>query len=82
MRIVQRPRSHLVTLRLTPDEYARIKQATIDSGAVSLSDFTRRIVLKEIDASPGAILNRDLGTIVAGLRDIQETIARVLGDNR
>ena len=42
---MQNPRTRLVSLRMTDEEYDRLRQASEEDGARSVSDFARKILL-------------------------------------
>jgi hypothetical protein len=88
MAVLRRSRSHLVTFRLSEHEFEKVKQTCIETGARSLSEFTRAAVLEKMGAvdHPTALLSLDLSTIARELRelddamkDLSNKIERVLG---
>lgn len=88
MAVLRRSRSHLVTFRLSEHEFEKVKQTCIETGARSLSEFTRAAVLEKMGAvdHPTALLSLDLSTIARelrelddGMKDLSNKIERVLG---
>jgi hypothetical protein len=81
-------RSHLVTFRLSAEEFESLKATCTTEGARSLSDFARAAVLDRLRAhrSKKVTLGEDLATLSlhlseldGALRDILLRISRVLG---
>jgi len=76
MAVLRRSRSHLVTFRLSEQEFEKVKQTCIETGARSLSEFTRAAVLEKMGAvdHPTALLSLDLSTIARELRELDEAM--------
>ena len=84
-------RSHLVTFRLTAEEYENLKAACATERARSIAEFARTSVLQKVEAhkSQKVSLVEDLTTLTAHLGeldgvldDIRERISRVLGKKK
>jgi hypothetical protein len=81
-------RSHLVTFRLTAEEYENLKVACATERARSIAEFARSSVLQKVEAHQNhkvslvedlATLTAHLGELDGVLVDIRERISRVLG---
>lgn len=78
--VVLRPRSRLVTFRVSAEEYDALTKSCIDCGARSIADFARMAALQKVQTLhvPTGNLSGDLTTLSKGLRDLD----LVLGDLR
>lgn len=83
-------RSRLLTVRLSADEYERLKSLCAQEEARSLSDFAREAILQRVNANrtPQASLAGDLNALGARLEQVDDAIKslsgcieRVLGKN-
>jgi len=81
-------RSHLVTFRLSAEEYESLKAACATERARSIAEFARSSVLQKVEAHQNqkitlvedlTTLTVHLGELDGFLDDIRERISRVLG---
>ena len=81
-------RNHLVTFRLSSDEYESLKTTCTTGGARSISDFARSAVLYQLKAynlqrvtlaEDLTTLGVDLDDLDGALRELSRRIAKVLG---
>jgi hypothetical protein len=81
-------RNHLVTFRLSADEYEALKTTCATGGARSISDFSRSAVLYQLKtqslqrvtlADDLTTLGVNLGELDGALRELSRRISRVLG---
>jgi hypothetical protein len=77
---VLKPRSMLVTFRVSGEEHEELRQSCIKSGARSIADFVRAAALQKAEAFqfPGGNLGGDLITLSKGLRELDG----ILGETR
>ncbi len=77
---VLKPRSMLVTFRVSAEEHDRLAQSSWKSGARSIADFVRAAALQKAEAvnAPGGNLSGDLLTLSKGLRELDV----ILGESR
>jgi hypothetical protein len=77
---VLKPRSMLVTFRVSAEEHEQLAQSSLKSGARSIADFVRAAALQKADAlnAPGGNLSGDLMTLSKGLRELDV----ILGESR
>lgn len=69
---VLRPRSMLVTFRVSAEEHQQLAQSCLKSGARSIADFVRAAALQKAGALdlPGGSLSGDLMTLSKALREL------------
>jgi hypothetical protein len=81
-------RTHLVTFRLSADEYAEVTRYCTAEGARSVSDFVRETILHRTSASRGrkGLLEADLITLTTELqhldfklKDLSDWISAITG---
>ncbi len=81
-------RTHVVTFRVSGEEFALLTRARVLSEARSLSSFARRAILEKVRnmEKPSNTLSGDLSTLAgnlaeldASVREISKRIRRVLG---
>src|SRR5215471_2823571 len=74
---VLKPRSMLVTFRVSPEEHEELAQSSVKSGARSIADFVRAAALQKAEAFqlPGGNLSGDLMTLSKGLRELDVVLA-------
>jgi hypothetical protein len=87
-----RNRKNLVTVRLSTDEYNRLKDACEEVDARSISDFVRSVIANRPTGSKTAgkgLLTGDLASIAAkleeldiALKELSHRIAAVLGTQK
>jgi len=77
---VLKPRSMLVTFRVSAEEHEQLAQSCLKSGARSIADFVRAAALQQADVlnAPGGNLSGDLMTLSKGLRELDV----MLGESR
>ncbi|SRR5260370_41466008 len=88
---VLKRRYRLVTFRVHPEEYELLTKACMDSGARSISEFSRAAVLRKVQqteqARPGtltgdlATLSDRLAELDSALEEIRKKIRIVLGSS-
>jgi hypothetical protein len=89
--VVLKRRYRLVTFRVHSEEYELLTKACMDSGARSISEFSRAAVLQKVqqteNARPGtltgdlATLSDRLAELDAALEEIRKKIRSVLGSS-
>jgi hypothetical protein len=89
--VVLRRRYRLVTFRVHSEEYELLTKACMDSGARSISEFSRTAVLQKVEqtehARPGtlagdlATLSDRLAELDAALEETRKKIRSVLGSS-
>jgi hypothetical protein len=67
---IQKPRTRLVNIRLSEEEFASLQRATSESGARSISDFCRNAILK----SSGGANQQDLHEVERRLGQLESTM--------
>ena len=67
---IQKPRTRLVNIRLSEEEFASLQRATNESGARSISDFCRNAILK----SSGGAGQQDLHEVERRLGQLEGTM--------
>src|SRR5580704_11643177 len=67
---IQKPRTRLVNIRLSEEEFASLQRATTESGARSISDFCRNAILK----SSGGANQQDLHEVERRLGQLESTM--------
>jgi len=70
---IQKPRTRLVNIRLSEEEFASLQRATNESGARSISDFCRNAILK----SSGASGQQDLHEVERRLAQLESTMTQL-----
>ena len=78
---IQKPRTRLVNIRLSEEEFASLQRATTESGARSISDFCRNAILKSSGTSQQDLheVERRLGQAVEERQ--QQVVAASPGDD-
>jgi hypothetical protein len=89
--VVLKRRYRLVTFRVHAEEYELLTKACMDSGARSISEFSRAAVLQKVqqteNARPGtltgdlATLSDRLAELDSALEDVRKKIRIVLGSS-
>jgi uncharacterized protein (DUF1778 family) len=89
--VVLKRRYRLVTFRVHSEEYELLTKACLDSGARSISEFSRAAVLQKVQQTeqsrPGtltgdlATLSDKLADLDAALEDARKKIRNVLGSS-
>lgn len=69
---IQKPRTRLVNIRLSEEEFATLQRATNESGARSISDFCRNAILKSSGSS-----NQDLHEVERRLGQLEGTMTQL-----
>ncbi len=69
---IQKPRTRLVNIRLSEEEFASLQRATSESGARSISDFCRNAILKSSGGS-----NQDLHEVERRLGQLETTMTQL-----
>jgi len=81
-------RNHLVTFRLSADEYEALKHTCVNGGARSISEYARSAVLYQLKAQnlqkvtlvdDLTTLGVHLGELDGALRELSRKIGRVIG---
>jgi len=81
---IQNPRTRLVNIRLSEEEFAALQKATNDSNARSISDFCRKAILNSSSGAGQPELHRvehrldQLETTMTGIADRLSTAATLL----
>ena len=74
-----RPRTRLISLRITEEEYEAIRAASADGGARCVSEFARNALLESARSAPAAP-----GIVISGLdirlTRVEKELAQVAGD--
>jgi uncharacterized protein (DUF1778 family) len=70
---IQKPRTRLVNIRLSEEEFALLQRATAESGARSISDFCRNAILK----SSGSSSTQDLHEVERRLGQLESTMTQL-----
>jgi len=70
---IQKPRTRLVNIRLSEEEFASLQRATTESGARSISDFCRNAILK----SSGGTGQQDLHEVERRLGQLESTMTQL-----
>jgi hypothetical protein len=70
---IQKPRTRLVNIRLSEEEFASLQRATNESGARSISDFCRNAILK----SSGGTNQQDLHEVERRLGQLETTMTQL-----
>lgn len=70
---IQKPRTRLVNIRLSEEEFASLQRATNESGARSISDFCRNAILK----SSGGSGTQDLHEVERRMGQLESTISQL-----
>ena len=70
---IQKPRTRLVNIRLSEEEFASLQRATTESGARSISDFCRNAILK----SSGGTNQQDLHEVERRLGQLENTMMQL-----
>ena len=70
---IQKPRTRLVNIRLSEEEFASLQRATNESGARSISDFCRNAILK----SSGGTGQQDLHEVERRLGQLEGTMTQL-----
>ena len=70
---VRNPRSRLVNIRLSEEEFAALQRATNESGARSVSDFCRNAILN----SGGEAGQQDLHEVERRLGRLEGTVTQL-----
>jgi uncharacterized protein (DUF1778 family) len=77
--VIQKPRSKLVNFRLTEDEYANLKRASVVSGARSFSDFARSAALNSAEEpASDSLRTQALSQKINELQSTIRSLTRVL----
>jgi len=69
---IQKPRTRLVNIRLSEEEFASLQRATSESGARSISDFCRNAILKSSGGS-----NQDLHEVERRLGQLEGSMSQL-----
>jgi hypothetical protein len=78
---IQKPRTRLVNIRLSEEEFASLQRATTESGARSISDFCRNAILKSSGGSSQQDLHeveRRLGQLESSMTQLTERLAAAI----
>ena len=70
---IQNPRIHLVNIRLSPEEFAALEQATRASEARTLSEFVPRAIL----SSAGVRNYSDFSAVVRRLESLEKHVKQL-----
>ncbi len=70
---IRNPRTRLVNIRLSEEEFAGLQRATNESGARSISDFCRNAILK----SDGGTSRQDLHEVERRLGQLERTMTQL-----
>jgi hypothetical protein len=73
------PRTRLVNFRLSEEEYQTLKEAAIQQGARSISDFARAAILNSVAHPHKEGNNLDLAGLDRKVTEIQGTVERISG---
>lgn len=86
---LQRNRTHLITCRLSTEDYEALKDYCVSERVRSLSDFVRHTIIEKITSvkSPGRAIHEDLYTLTVKLQqlntalyDTRHLISGILGE--
>ena len=69
---IQKPRTRLVNIRLSEEEFASLQRATTESGARSISDFCRNAILKSSGTG-----QQDLHEVERRLGQLENTMTQL-----
>lgn len=77
---IQKPRTRLVNIRLSEEEFASLQRATNESGARSISDFCRNAILKSSGTASPELheVERRLGQLESTMTQLTEKLSAVL----
>ena len=77
---IQKPRTRLVNIRLSEEEFASLQRATNESGARSISDFCRNAILKSSGVSGQDLheVERRLGQLEGTMTQLAERLSAIL----
>ena len=73
------PRTRLVNFRLSEEEYQTLKEAAIQQGARSISDFARAAILNSVANPLKESANVDFAGLDRKVSEIQGTVERISG---